>query len=169
MTTATKIFWLIILLTSFTIETLGQDHGIYHIKLDFHHSRRISNNHVSVDFQRYGDSISVHVISEPMKNYDEKWNKTKINSTFELKKNVFDQLVVAVKKINCSDIVAGLDYSGFDGTICEISYGGISAEISYKVWTPEYETKERNLGYYMEVCKLILLTVKLEPKEIFSE
>jgi hypothetical protein len=167
MKTVTKIFLLIIMLTSFTIESFGQNHGIYYVKFDFYHSLRIPNYHVSVDFQRYGDSISVRIISEPMKNQDEKWNKTKIDSTFELEKSEFDKVVEAVQKINCANIADGLDYSGLDGTTCEISYGGISTGISYKVWTPDYDTKKRNLEDYMDACKLILMTVKLDYKEIF--
>lgn len=166
MTTVTKIFLLITLLTSLTVETFGQDNGIYHVKFDFYHSRRIPNHHVSVDFQRYGDSISVHIVSEPMKNQGEKWKKTKIDSTFELKKTEFDKIVIAVKKISCSDIANGLDFTGFDGTTCEISYGGISTEISYKVWSPDYDTEKRNLEDYIVACNLILMTVKLDPKEI---
>ena len=165
-TTMTKYFLLIIVLTSFTVETFGQDHGIYHVKFDFYHSRRIPNHHVSVDFQRYGDSISVHIISEPMGNQGEQWNKTKIDSTFELKKSEFDKVVETVQKINCSNIAAGLDYYGLDGTTCEISFGGISTEISYRVWTPDSDTKKRNIDDFMEACKMILMTVKLDPKEI---
>ena len=163
----TKIFLLIIMLTGFTIETFGQDHGIYHVKFDFHHSRRIPNHHVSVDFQRYGDSIMVHVISEPMENQGEQFDKSKIDTVFELEKSEFDKVVETVQKINCSNIAAGLDYSGLDGTTCKISHGGISTEIAYTVWTPDYETKKRNLEDFMEACKMILKTVKLDPKEIF--
>ncbi len=167
MTTVKKILLLLILLTSYTVETFGQDHGIYYVKFDFYHSRRIPNHHVSVNFQRYGDSISVHVISKPMSNQSDKWNRTKIDSTFVLDKTEFDKIVQAVQKINCADIAAGLDFTGLDGTVCEISYGGISTGISYTVWTPNYDTKKRNLEDYMEACKFILVTVKLDPKEIF--
>ena len=167
MTTLTKISLLLMLLTSLTIETYGQDHGIYYVKFDFYHSRRIPNNHVSVEFQRFGDSISVHLISEPMNNQSEEWNETKQDSTFELEKYEFDKIVEVVQKINCTDIAAGLDFTGLDGTTCKISYGGISTGISYKVWTPDYDTKKRNLEDYMSACKLILVTVKIEPKEIF--
>ena len=167
MTTLKNIFVLLILLTSFTVETYGQDHGIYHVKLDFYHSRRIPNHHVSVNFQRYGDSISVHIKSEPMSNQSDKWNKTKIDSTFEINKTEFDKIVKVVQKINCANIADGLDFTGLDGTTCEISYGGISTGISYTVWTPNYDTKKRNLEDYMEACKFILVTVKLDPKEIF--
>lgn len=167
MTTVKNIFLLLILLTSYALETFGQDHGIYNVKFNFSHSRRIPNHHVSADFQRYGDSISVHVISEPMSNQSDKWNKTKVDSTFVLDKTEFDKIVKAVQKINCVDITAGLDFTGRDGTVCEIFYGGISTGISYTVWAPDYDTKKRNLEDYMEACKFILVTVKLDPKEIF--
>ena len=165
-TTMVKVCLLIMLFTGLTSETYGQDHGIYQVKFDFYHSLRIPNHHVSVELQRYGDSIAVHVKSKPMKDQESKWDNTKVDTTFELTKSEFDKIVAVVAKINCSDIVSGLDFTGHDGTSCEITYGSYAAGISYKVWSPDYDTKKRNLEEYLEACKLILVTANLDPKEI---
>ena len=164
--TMAKLSFLFILLTSLTMSTYGQDQSIYHIKFDYYHSMRIPNHHVSVEFQRFGDSISVHVVSEPMKGQDIKWGETKIDSTYNLDKSEFDKIVAAVKQVNCSNIIDGLDFTGIDGSTCGLSFGGISTGISYKVWTPDYDTEKRNLNEFMYACKLILRIVKLDPKEI---
>jgi hypothetical protein len=161
------IFLLAMLLTSFAIPIIGQDHGIYHVKFDLSHSRRIPNHHVFIDFQRYGDKISVHVLSEPMRNKSEEWNKTKIDTTFALDKAEFDKIVEAVQKIDCADIIADLDFDGLDGTVCEITFGGITTGITYTVWTPDFDTQKRNLAEYLEACKLMITTVKIDPEEIF--
>src|SRR6478735_8448261 len=102
--TLIKLFLLLIGFLSLTAETNGQDQKIYHVKFDFRHSLRIPNHSVSVEFQRFGDSISVHVKSEPMDKMSEKWKKTKLNYSFELAKTEFDQIVIAVRNINCTDI-----------------------------------------------------------------
>ena len=164
--TMAKLSFLFIFLTSLTISTYGQDHGIYHVKLDYYHSIRIPNHHVSVEFQRFGDSISVHVVSEPMDDQDSKWNETKIDSNYKLNKSEFDKIVEAVKQVNCSDIASRLDFTGLDGSTCKLSFGGISSEISYKVWTPNYDTEKRNLSEFVNACKLILRIVNLDPEEI---
>jgi hypothetical protein len=165
-TTFLKVLLLLMLFTGLTANTYGQEHGVYQVKFEFYHSLRIPNHHVSVEFQRYGESISVHVKSEPMKDQDSKWNDTKLDTTFELTKSDFDKIVEVVAKINCSDIVSGLDFTGLDGTTCEITYGSYAAGVSYKVWSPDYDTKKRNLEEYLEACKLILVTANLDPKEI---
>lgn len=157
---------MLMLCIGLTANTYGQDHGVYQVKFDFYHSLRIPNHHVSVEFQRYGDSISVHVKSEHMKDQDSKWNDTKLNTTFEMTKSDFDKIVEVVAKINCSDIASGLDSTGRDGTTCEITYGSYSSGISYKVWSPDYDTKKRNLEEYLEACELILVKANLNPKEI---
>ena len=165
-TTIAKISFLFIFLTSLTISTYGQDHNIYHVKFDYYHSKRIPNQHVSVEFQRFGDDISVHVVSEPMQGQDSKWDKTKIDSTYKLDKSEFDKIVQAVKQVNCSDIASSLDFTGLGGSTCKLSFGGISTEISYKVWSPDFDTEKRSLSEFMNACKLILRIANLDPEEI---
>jgi hypothetical protein len=164
--TMAKFSFLFIFLTSLTISTYGQDHSIYHVKFDYYHSMRIPNHHVSVEFQRFGDSISVHVVSEPMHGQDSKWDETKIDSNYKLNKSEFDKIAEAVKQVNCSDIASGIDFTGLDGSTFKLSFGGISSEISYKVWTPNYDTEKRNLSEFMNACKLILRIVNFDPEEI---
>jgi hypothetical protein len=89
--TMAKLSFLFILLTSLTISSYGQAYSIYHVKFDYYHSMRIPNHHVSVEFQRFGDSISVHVVSEPMKGQDIKWDETKIDSTLPINYHVTNQ------------------------------------------------------------------------------
>ncbi|QWG09453.1 hypothetical protein KM029_22870 [Flammeovirga kamogawensis] len=149
------------------MSTYGQEHNIYHIKFDYYHAMRIPNHHVSVEFLRYGDSISVHLLSEPMKALDNKWNHTKIDTTFNLAKSDFDKIVTAVKQVNCVDITNGMDVIGLDGSTCELIYGGMSTGVSYKVPSPDSDTEKRNLNDFMFACKAILHTVELDPKEIF--
>ncbi len=144
----------------------GQNNEIYSVKFNFHHSKRIPDNYVSVDFQRYGDSIHVSVKSIPMDSVSLKWKATKREYSFELTLTEFEKVVAAVKKINCTDIAKGLGFSGFDGTVCEIEIGGIGSGITYKVWSPDYGTKERSLQSFLDACTLILVTAKLDPKSI---
>jgi hypothetical protein len=162
----TNLSFLSLLLTSLTISTYGQAPNIYHIKFNYHHSKRIPNHHVSVEFQRLGESISVHVVSEPMKGHDSKWDETKINSTYKIDKSEFDKIAAAVERVHCSDITNRLDFTGLDGSTWELSFGGISTRISYKVWSPDYETEKRNLNEFIKACKLILRMGKLNPEEI---
>jgi hypothetical protein len=160
-----KILFILFLITIFG-SSYGQNTEIYTIKFNFHHSRRIPDNYVSVNLERYGDSIHVSVKSIPMDTVSLKWKETKQEYSFGLALTEFEKVVSSVKMINCMDIANGLGFIGFDGTVCEIEIGGIGTSITFKVWSPDYETKERNLQPFLEACKLILVTGKLDPKKI---
>lgn len=149
-----------------TNQSFGQKNDIYNVKFKFHHSRRMQDHDVSVYFQRLGDNIQVYVKSMPKDTLSVKWKETKREYSFELNMTEFEKVVAAVKKINCSDITNGLGYSGFDGTTCEIEIGVGGSGITYKVWSPDYETNERNLRSFLDACKLILVTAKLDPQAI---
>ena len=71
-----------------------------------------------------------------------------------------DKVVAAVKKIDWKVIKDQVGYSGFDGISCEIEFGNYSSSISYKVWYPDYGP--RNLSTFLEACKTILETAKLD-------
>lgn len=164
MKTIKNIFALLILATFSS--SFVQDHEIYSVKFSFHHSRRIPNNYVSVNFERYGDSIHVSVKAIPMDTVSLKWKETKQEYSFDLSLTEFEKVVASVKNINCTDITDGLGFSGFDGTVCKIEIGGLGSGIIYKVWSPDYQTKKRNLQAFLDACKLILTTAKLDPKMI---
>jgi hypothetical protein len=160
-----KMFLKLLFFTAF-IPLFGQKNDIYSVKFNFFHSKRIPDNHVSVEFERSGDKIQVSIKSIPKDSVSLEWKKSKRKNSFELSLIEFNKVVAAIKKINCSDIVNNLGNSGFDGTDCEIVMGGLRSSISYNVWSPNYDTKERNLQSFLEACKLILLTAKLDPNKI---
>lgn len=163
-----KIFKLIfsILLLISSIQSFGQNADIYTVKFKFHHSRRIPDNYVSVSFERYGDSIHVFAESIPKDTISLKWKETKRKYSFEISMVDFQKVVTAVTKINCTDIASGLSFSGHDGTTCGIEIGGLGNGITYRVWTPNYNTQQRNLQPFLDACKVILLTAKLDPEKI---
>jgi len=160
-----KVIFVLLSITAFS-SAFGQHNDIYTVKLNFHHSLRIPDNYVSVYFDRYGDSIHVSVKSIPKDTVSLKWKQTRRDYSFELTLTEFEKVVAAVKKINCSDIANDLGSGGLDGTVCKIEIGGIGNGITYKVWSPDYDTKERSLQSFLDACKLILLTAKLDPKKI---
>ncbi len=88
------------------------------------------------------------------------------NYSLELNLIEFEKLVTSIKNINCTQIINNLEFDGVDGTDCKIEIGGTSNSITYKIWSPDYYTKERNLSAFLDACNLILLAAKLNPKEI---
>lgn len=146
--------------------SFGQKSTFYSVSFKFHHSRRIANNDVSIEFKRSSDSVKVVVKSFPIDKKDKKWKKTIKEYDFKISMTEYEKICASLKKINCSDILTNLDYLGVDGTTCEISFGSTSTKMTYKIWTPTDKTVERNLSAFLEACKLIVQTGKLNPEEI---
>ena len=91
--------------------------------------------------------------------------------SFNISESDFEKVVASIRQINCTDvfnrIIAG--DGGTDGTSCAISFGNYQSTMSYKIWSPTYNAKERNLTDYVAACKVILTTAKLNPKEILGD
>lgn len=159
-----KLFFALFFLTILGTAS-AQKSEIFNVKFILEHSRRISNNHVSVDFRHFGDSIRAYVKCIPMDTSSPKWKETILDTSFQITVIEFENIIASVRKINCNDIINGAGYCGKDGYYCEIEMG-ICNSISYKVWSPEYNTKERNLQAYLNAAKLIIIAAKLDPNKI---
>lgn len=159
---------LVLVLLTAAVYAQAQHSDVYDIKFTFQHSMRIPDNLVTVSIERRGNDVTVFVRSIPMEGKDTQWVKTKKEYSFPISLSTFDSIAAAVKAINCSDILNDIGTSGMDGTTCEIKIGGIENGITYKVWTPNYHTKERHLQPFLNACKLILTTGKLDADKILK-
>jgi len=54
---------------------------------------------------------------------------------------------------------------GNDGTGVILEIVLTMDKISYSIWSPSYNTKERNLEPFLAICKDILLLAKMKPKD----
>jgi hypothetical protein len=115
-----------------------------------------------------GDSAEVSVKSNPLDSTSTKWKSTKINESYSISETEFNEIVDAVQRISCDQIKSNLGYFGNDGTICKITFGNYFSEISYKIWTPNHETKERDLQNFLTACEVVLETGNLNPIKILK-
>lgn len=139
---------------------------IYDIDFYFSHSRRIPNANVEIKIERRGNEVKLSVKSTPAQD-DAKWAKFKVDTSFAISMDKFNSLINSVKSISCENIVKEVGSSGLDGTTCEIKFGDYGSSISYEIWSPDYDTKKRNLTDFLNACTLIVETAGLNPKEIF--
>lgn len=144
-------------------ELKGQ--GIQSIELTFTHSLRIPYNKVEVKAMSFGDKYTLAVKGEPMNN-DPKWAKTKVDTTYALTSQEFNQIKTMVTSLSPGDIIKSMGGWGFDGTIWQLSFGGFQNKITYQVWTIDYKTKERGLEKYVEVVDFILSLGHLDYRKI---
>jgi hypothetical protein len=147
-------------------QSLPFDFFLSHVEFELYHSLRIPNQHVKIDIDRSNDSIvSMHVISNPAEN-STKWAKTKIDTIYILDLKIFREILIAILKITKIDVTKAITI-GLDGTSCTLAFGSLYNDISFTFWSPDYDTKERDLTYFVEACDLIIKTAKLKPKDIY--
>jgi hypothetical protein len=158
-----------IILTFLILSSTITAQEIFDIHFNFEHSLRLENYFVNIKAQRRGQDYSINLVTKDLiqneSGNDEEYKTTK-DTTFEISKEVFQSLIGAVIKISCTDMAANMGNAGLDGTTCEIYYGDWASSISYKIWSPTNETKERKLTEFLGACNLILRTAGLKPNKI---
>ena len=134
------------------------------IALEFNHSLRIPNHHITVEIIDRKNEVAVDIHSEPM-NADQKWEHTKKDTTVFISKDQFKILRSKTKKLKEIDVGKACRI-GTDGTSCAIKIGGFGNSITYKFWSPDYSTSKRGLENFVQLVKDILQLAGFDPKEI---
>jgi uncharacterized protein YqgV (UPF0045/DUF77 family) len=151
-----------------TLKELSPYTGEY-ISLDFYHSLRIPNNHVSIKIENMnGKDVKIRVKSEPVEKYRQKWIHTIIDTTFNVSFSDFSKAVDKFKRVLSSDVcdVSVHDGMGADGTTFKLEYGNTNSSASYRVWTPNYMTEKRKLNKFVDCCETIIKLSDLKIKII---
>lgn len=73
-----------------------------------------------------------------------------------------NQLFV-LENINLSCAVV---QGGIDGSQCSIEYGADVCSLTYKFWSPDYDTTQRGLTKFLRLCKIINEIGGLNPDDI---
>ena len=160
-----KITLIFILIVS-TGVIFGQQKNdkITYIKFAFWHSLRIPNHTVSIEIIKRQSEFIVKVKSTPM-NDDIKWKYSKVDTSFYINKNKFIELSKKTSELNKINLNKAI-VRGIDGTECTIEFGNYGNTISYKFWSPNYDTEKRELVHFLNFCKILIETGELKPKEI---
>jgi len=136
-----------------------------YIAFRFDHSRRIPFNHVTIEIIKRQTEIIVKTHSVPMNN-DKNWEASKIDKSFNIDSKVFGELINEVLTLNKTDLNKAL-IGGLDGTECAIEFGTFGSTVTYKFWSPDYDTEKRGLKDFMKLCNKLIEVGGLNPNEIF--
>jgi hypothetical protein len=143
---------------------------IEYVKLEFWHSLRIPYNNLEIKLMVYygNKEDKIKVIAKSSPTYDDKrFQYSKIDTSFLIDRGEFIKIIDLIKSISASDIYS---YStmGADGSSCGISFGNFQNLISYNVWSPDINTKERRLENFMIAFKAIIEIAKIDSEKIFN-
>jgi hypothetical protein len=119
---------------------------------------------VFVNAVTYGNSIPTN---------NPKLNKSKIDTMFKIQKEVFvnlsNEAVPILNKINVlnkTDVPDNSVQVIVDGHQFTIEYGTYTESVAYNIWHPDYDTKQRGLTNFLNLCKKIIEIGGLNPKDI---
>jgi hypothetical protein len=151
--------------TSLTRQTgLDSKDKITQISFHLEHSLRIPNYKVDIEMSKRFNGVFLHVSSSPMPGHSG-WDNTRIDTTYKINEVVFDKVLSSIRLISPKDLQSA-GVSGDDGTSCEIRFGDYQNYISYVIWTPNYNTKERKTEDFLNACKQFIVAAHLDPKKI---
>jgi hypothetical protein len=113
--------------------------------------------------------VTVYARSYPMDIDENRKKASKIDTIFFIKdKKIFDDLLnEVVPVLNKIDLTRS-SMEGNDGIWCTIEYGAYSGRLAYSFWSPYYETRQRGLTDYLNLCKKIIEIGGLNPKDILE-
>jgi hypothetical protein len=101
------------------------------------------------------------------------WDKLIIDTTFKIQKEVFvdlsNEVVPTLNKINVlnkTDLPDNTVQVIVDGHNFSIEYGTLTESVVYNIWHPEWDTRERGLTDFLNLCKKIIEIGGLDPNKI---
>jgi len=141
------------------------------LRFEFTHSRRFVDGHVTVDLYRSNRSDSADVEVRVITAHGSKrrgiWEST-LDTTFFTSVHGFDRLFELALGLDSRFIGRDLEPNGNDGNTCIIQFGGGMTSVRFKVWSPDYDTKERGLDPFYELCKEFLKLGGLDPNRFID-
>ena len=140
--------------------------GTEYIQFTLTHSMRIPYNYVRIDYTKSDSAFYLTVYSKAL-NDNKKFKSTTFYKHYKSDKKTFNQIVEKLKKLDEIDLSEALPQGGKDGTRCTISFGTRVRTISYNCWAPDYETKNRGLLVYYNICVELIKLARLKPEDIF--
>lgn len=121
----------------------------------------------SILIESSGIEVKVNVLSNEIYT-DSTMNKTVIDTVYIIKYQAFDKLSDAVLSLPSSAFMANISFKGLGGCQTEIEFGNEFNSITYNVWSPNVETKKRELEPYIAVCKQVVKAGRLNYKDIIQ-
>ena len=128
------------------------------IAFDVQHSLRLYYNHFHVNIT--SETLpKIHVKSDCI---DKKCSK--LDTTYKLSNDDFYKVREAVVKVSSIDIEKA-EVNGTDGVICSIGFRYGRNWKWYRLWSPDYRSKERDTKAYVDACKLIMKTAGIKYRK----
>lgn len=95
---------------------------------------------------------------------------SEIDTLYTVSRAKFNEISQMALSLSATDILYGMNPDNpliwNDGMSCVVEIGVFSESIKYVVRNPSSETDKRRLRAFVQLCKEIILTAKMNPKKI---
>jgi len=139
------------------------------IEFSYISSRRIPFSEVKIQIARMpsNDSAIAFVQTRPAST-DPKWQYSKIEKFITIDLQYFEKFANEASSFDKINMDKAHEY-GHDGSTWEIQFGSKGKNKSYRFWSPDYNTKERDLTAFVNLCEQIVEVSKLEKEQILGD
>jgi len=164
-----KIIFLFILVLNF-LASFAQ-YNYLQINLEIQTSKKENNNIRISLYQEDSVSFFLGIKKNPILNLKDykTWLKRDADTIIKISKEDFNLVTEKVMKLSSFEMLKGMNPSnpiiGNDGIVVILEIVITMDKISYSIWSPSNNTKERNLEPFLAICKEILLLAKMKPKD----
>jgi len=139
-------------------------------KLDISASFLLSSSHVVIELTNDSMGYKLKVKSTPWST-EAKYSKNKIDTIYLVSKEEVNKIGELLNEMSSEQIFKGINVNDImivnEGRMCKLEYGSYLDKITFSIWSPDCDTKERNIELFYQACKEILKLGKLNPKKIF--
>lgn len=166
-----KIIFLFILVLCF--QASFAQYNYLQINLEIQTAKK-ENNKIRISlYQEDSVSFFLGIKKNPAIYYDkpETWLKRDADTVIKIRKEDFNSVAKEVMSLSSFELFKGMNPSnpiiGNDGIGVNLEIVVTMDKITYSIWSPTCDIKERNLDPFLAICKEILLLAKLKPKDYF--
>lgn len=163
-----KIIFLFMLVLYFQVSFA--QYNYLEINLEIHTLKK-ENNYIRISlYQEDSISFFLGIKKNPILNPMD-WLKRDADTIIKISKEDFNSVAEKVMALSSSEMLKGMNPSnariGFDGSTVILEIVVTMDRISYSIWSPRCDTKERNLEQFLAICKEILFLAKIKYKDYF--
>lgn len=143
------------------------------INLEIQTSKKENNNIRICLYQEDSVSFFLGIRKKSILNPNDckTWLKRDVDTIIKISKEDFNSVIEKVMGLSSFEVLKGMNQLnpiiGNDGCSVILEIVVTMDKISYSIWSPSYNTKERNLELFLAICKDILLLSKMKFKDYF--
>lgn len=134
------------------------------ISLQIRHALRIPHNTIIVQVEYVNGQCLLQADTKPMEGELSSNQYPPFHNVKTLSKKWYEEFSGLLSSLHWNNLrKKEADIVGLDGSTWALTCKQDQTENTVTIWSPDYETKKRNLQDFQEVCEFLLKTADIDP------